>query len=265
MKLGFIGAGNMAGALIRGILKAGVLAPSSVCAFDVDAAKTDVLRGQYGVVPQPDCAALIDACDMIVLAVKPLVAPTVLAQQQAHLAGKALVSIVAGLSCAALVRQLPSDTRLLRVMPNTPALCGEGMTAFSRETSLTDDEKAFAECAFSALGKLVWVPERLIEAVIGVSGSGPAYAYLFIEALADAGVSLGLPRDQATLLAAQTLKGSAEMVLATGTHPGALKDAVCSPGGTTIAAVRTLEAKGFRSAVIEAAIAAHDKAVAMQA
>ena len=145
-------------------------------------------------------------------------------------------------------------------MPNTPALVGAGMTAFSRECTFTDEEKTRAEEYFSAVGRLVWVEEKQIDAVVGVSGSGPAYAYMFIEAMADGGVAAGLPRAQAQELAAQTLLGSAKMVLESGLHPGALKDMVCSPGGTTIAAVRSLENDGMRGAVINAVIEAAKKA-----
>ncbi|MEG2860016.1 MAG: pyrroline-5-carboxylate reductase [Clostridia bacterium] len=263
MNLGFIGAGNMAGALVTGTVKGAVLPAEQVHVYDINAEKTREMQARLGVTPACDCEKMIKDCDMVVLAVKPNVAGKVLAQYRRALSGKALISIAAGWTSEMLAKALDPTTRILRVMPNTPALCGVGMTAFSLAHTLTEDEKSFAESMFRSLGLLEWVHEYQMEAVIGVSGSGPAYAYLFIEALADAGVLLGLTRAQSLEMAAQTLKGSAEMVLTTGRHPGALKDDVCSPGGTTIVAVRTLEEKGLRAAVIGAAVAAAEKAEGM--
>lgn len=259
MKIGFIGAGNMAGALIHGVVNKQVARAGDVSIFDVDAQKMEALKCELDVAPARDTGALIGASDIVVLAVKPNVLEGVLTAHGALLSGKAVISIVTGYTVEKLRALLPEDTRLLRVMPNTPALCGQGMTAFAKEHTLAPAEVDFAVSMFEALGRLTWVPEHLIEAVIGVSGSGPAYAYLFIEAMADGGVACGLPRAQAMEMAAQTLKGAAEMVLTTGTHPGALKDAVCSPGGTTIEAVRTLENKGLRAAVMEAVLTACEK------
>lgn len=263
MNLGFIGAGNMAGALIRGVVAGGVLRADDVHVFDVNTELTSRMASELRVVAHESCAAMIEASDMVVLAVKPNVVAQVLAEQKQALRGKALISIAAGWTCAMLRAALEESTRVLRAMPNTPALVGQGMTAFSRAHALTDRERAFAERMFESLGRLTWVREDQMEAVVGVSGSGPAYAYLFLEALADAGVYLGLARDQALAMAAQTLKGAAEMALVTGQHPGALKDAVCSPGGTTIAAVKALEEGGLRAAVIGAAVAAAEKASQM--
>ncbi len=265
MQLGFIGGGNMAGALMGGILGAGVLSPSKVHVYDISGPCLEGLRRKFGVQTYGDPGEMLGRSDLVVLAVKPNVAAGVLQELGDGLAGKGLISIVTGWTTDMLRKALGDETRLLRVMPNTPALCGEGMCALSRSCTLTEAEREFAQGMFAALGRWLWVPEELMEAVVGVSGSGPAYGYLFIEALADAGVEMGLARDQAVLMAAQTLKGAAEMVLATGQHPGALKDAVCSPGGTTIRGVRALEERGFRAAVKGGALAAWERARELKA
>ena len=179
------------------------------------------------------------------------------------LKGKALISIAAGWRVEMLKKAVGDGVRLLRAMPNTPLLVGDGMTAFSREHTLTESEAAFAEGLFRALGRQLWVEEYQMDAVTALSGSSPAFVYIFTEAMADAGVACGLSRVQAVEMAAQTLLGSAKMVLETGMHPGALKDMVCSPAGTTIAGVRALEAHNFRSVVMEAVIAANDRSAAL--
>ncbi len=263
MKIGFIGAGNMASAIVGGMVHGSVLPPEQILLYDPMMEKTRRLEKELGVRAMEDCAQMVGQCDMLVLAVKPAVAGGVLAQFYAALSHRALISIAAGWTSDMLKGALEPSTRVLRVMPNTPALVGAGMTALSLAHSLSDEEAAFAEKLFGALGRVAWVQEHQMEAVIGLSGSGPAYVYMFIEAMADAGVASGLPRAQAYELAAQTVLGSAKMVLETGSHPGELKDAVCSPAGTTIAAVRSLEKDGFRSAVMEAVLASTEKALSM--
>ena len=258
--LGFIGTGAMGGAICRGILQAKALKQNEVGLFDISREKSARLAEELGVRAYSSCEEMVARCEMVLLAVKPNVVAKVLSGLREDLAGKALISIAAGWTAAKLAALLDPSTRILRVMPNTPALVGEGMTAFSRECTFTDEEKQRAEGFFSSVGRLVWVEEKQIDAVVGVSGSGPAYAYMFIEAMADGGVAAGLPRAQAQELAAQTLLGSARMVLESGLHPGALKDMVCSPGGTTIAAVRSLEKDGMRGAVIDAVLEAAKKA-----
>lgn len=262
--LGFIGAGNMAGAIIEGALRAQVLRPDEIHVYEVNTARAEALRARLGIVIHDSCAQLVAACDAILIAVKPHIVSGVLEQAREALQGKALISIAAGWSSDMLAGALDGSTRFLRVMPNTPALVGAGMTALSRKHTLTPQEATFAEQLFGALGRVAWVEEHQMEAVTGVSGSGPAYAYLFIEAMADGGVACGLPRPLAYEMAAQTLLGASQMVLASESCPGALKDAVCSPGGTTIAAVRVLERAGFRSAAMEAVIAAAEKASSMK-
>lgn len=256
MKLGFIGAGNMAGAILLG-------GAHGANIFDVNEALMRRREAECGAVPFSSAAAMIRQSDIIVLAVKPNVAPDVLRENREALSGKAVISIVAGLTIQALTELLPPDARFLRVMPNTPALVGEGMTAMCSEHTLTPGEAEFAEKLFASIGRTVWLHEYQIDGAVGVSGSGPAYVFLFLEAMADGGVALGLSRQDAYLMAAQTLLGSAKLALETGRHPGDLKDMVCSPAGTTIQAVRTLEEKGLRSAVMEAVIAAGEMSAAM--
>lgn len=260
--IGFIGTGNMAVPIIEGALKSGVVAPGEIM-LDKSRSRAAHLHETLGVSLCSGLAELVASCDMLVLAVKPNVVGKVLKEAGEALAGKAIISIAAGWSTEMLIKAAPG-ARVLRVMPNTPALVGEGMSAMSKMHTLTETEAALAEKLFSSFGRAVWVEEYMMEAVIGVSGSGPAYAFMFIEAMADGGVMKGLPRKTAQELAAQTLLGAAKMVLESNLHPGELKDMVCSPGGTTIAAVRALEANGFRGAVMEAVAASADKAEAMK-
>ncbi len=263
-KLGFIGAGNMGEAILRGILREGLLSPHNVYAYDPNKAKIQSLQSELGILTAQSANAMISACDVILLAVKPNICAKVLSDCAGALKGKALISIVAGWSRPKLAAIAP-DCRILRVMPNTPCMVGQGMVALDMDHTLTEEELQFAQAMFDATGKTELVPSYLMNAVTGVSGSGPAYVYVFIEALADGGVRAGLPRDMAYRLAAQTVLGSAKMVLDTGIHPGALKDAVCSPAGTTIEAVVALERGGLRAAVLDAVEACVDKIQSMEA
>ena len=264
MKIGFIGSGNMGGAIARGIVKSGVVEGKDVYLYDVDPAASEALARDTGGTAVKTARELTDAAEMFVLAVKPVYVKDALRACCKGLAGKAVVSIVAGLSGAALAKQLPEGTRCLQTMPNTPAMVNEGVTALCEENTLTEDELAFVRRMFSAIGRVYTLPARLIEAESAVAGSGPAYAAMFIEAMADGGVLLGLPRAQAMEMAAQTLIGTAKMMLESGKHPGAIKDMVCSPGGTTIEAVRALEKGAFRASTIEAVVAAGEKALAIK-
>lgn len=264
MKIGFIGSGNMGGAIARGIVKSGVVSGKDVYLYDVIPAASAALANDIGGTAVNTPEALTGAADLFVLAVKPVYVKDALRACYAGLAGKAVVSIVAGLSGAALAKQLPEGTRCLQTMPNTPAMVNEGVTALCEENTLTEDELAFVRRMFSAIGRVYTLPARLIEAESAVAGSGPAYAAMFIEAMADGGVLLGLPRVQAMEMAAQTLIGTAKMMLESGKHPGAIKDMVCSPGGTTIEAVRALEKGAFRASAIEAVVAAGEKALAIK-
>lgn len=258
--IGFIGAGNMAGAILKRIVLDGVWPRDAVYVHDIDDNRLRQLNEQYGVHAMNEASELIKASDVIVLCVKPNIVEGVLRENRRHFSGKAVVSIAAAWSVDKLRALLPEDARCLRVMPNTPALLGEGMTALSRAHTLTQDEARMMEKTFASVGRVLWVEESQMEAVTAVSGSGPAYAYQFIEAMADGGVALGLNRAEALEMAAQTFIGSARMVLETGMHPGELKDMVCSPGGTTIEALRSLEENGLTPALIKALLACADKA-----
>ena len=260
---GIIGAGNIGSAILRAAIQHGALRAEEAHVFDVQTEQSLKLKNELGVTAHATSRELINACDVVLLAVKPNVVEKVLKAEKEALKGKALISIAAGWRVERLKKLLGDDVRLLRAMPNTPLLVGEGMTVFSREHTLTETEAVFAEGLFRALGRQTWVDEYQMDAVTALSGSSPAFVYIFTEAMADAGVACGLSRVQAVEMAAQTLLGSAKMVLETGMHPGALKDMVCSPAGTTIAGVRALEAHNFRSVVMEAVIAANDRSAAL--
>jgi len=262
MKIGFIGTGNMAVPIIEGAIRGGVLKAEEIV-LDQNRSRAAALHEKLNVSLCGGLCELVEICDMLILAVKPNVVAKVLKEAGESLRNKAIISIAAGWTSEMLQKAAP-ESRILRVMPNTPALVGEGMSALSKMHTLTDDEAVLAENIFSSFGRAVWVEEYMMEAVIGVSGSGPAYAFMFIEAMADGGVMKGLPRKAAQELAAQTLLGAAKMVLESGMHPGELKDMVCSPGGTTIAAVHALEKGGFRASVMDAVAASVDKAEAMK-
>ena len=259
--LGFIGVGNMGSAIARGIVEAGYLKAEQLTVFDNSARRMRELEEELpGIVRARDCREVAELSDMIILAVKPLYIQEVIDEIRSSLQGKAVISIAAGWTVSMLESALRgSGAHWLRVMPNTPALVGEGMTALCDESTISQDEFDFAKGIFDSVGKTRVLPERLFDGVIAISGSSPAYVYMLIEAMADAGVHEGLPRTYAYEMAAQSVLGSALMVLSTGTHPAALKDAVCSPGGTTIEAVAELERKGFRAAVMDAMKACADK------
>jgi pyrroline-5-carboxylate reductase len=252
----------MAGAIIKGAIAHKAVSPNHIDVYDIDSDKVRSLQETHGIHGAVTISALCERCDMLLLAVKPNVLPDIL-KELADI-NLPLISIAAGWSAENIKSFYGKHKRVLRVMPNTPLLVGEGMSVFETPTSLHEHELAFAKKLFGALGKVSYAQAKQMDAVTAVSGSGPAYAFLFLEALADGGVLCGLPRTQAIDLAAQTLLGAAKMVLDTGTHPGALKDAVCSPGGTTIEAVKVLERGGFRGAVIEAVEACAKKSAALE-
>ena len=259
MKLGFIGCGKMATALAKGVLKAGVTTPELVTVSDVVPAAAEQLASATGarvVVKNADVAA---ASDVLILAVKPADALTALQAIGTAGDGKLLISIVAGLTVSSL-ESVGAGLRIIRAMPNTPALIMQGATGLARGSKATDADIALASQIFSSVGVAVTVKEALLDAVTGLSGSGPAYVYTIVEALADGGVLMGLSRELALQLAAQTVAGSAQMVLQSSTHPAALRDQVTSPGGTTIAGVEALEKGGLRAALISAVRAATERA-----
>lgn len=253
-RIGMIGAGNMGSAILRGIVDAEYVKPSQCMVFDVNRRKLrDISEDIPGITAGKDCQDVTTNSDLIILAVKPLYIKEVIDEIRPVLSGKAVLSIAAGWTVDMLEKELRNTgATWLRVMPNTPALVGEGMTAICDDTTFTQEDFDFAKGIFDAVGKTRVLPERLFDGVIAISGSSPAYVYMMIEAMADAGVREGLPRTYAYEMAAQSVLGSALMVLSSGTHPAALKDAVCSPGGTTIDAVASLEKNGFRNAILEA-------------
>ena len=253
MKFGFIGCGKMATALVRGVIDSGTVAPGDIFVSDAVAGAAARLAEAAGVTAQATNGEVAARADVLVLCVKPNDALAALRDIQG--CGKLVVSIVAGLPLAALESADPS-ARVVRVMPNTPAQVSKGAAAYALGRGATAADGEIVARIFGAVGSVFPVKEELLDVVTGLSGSGPAYVYLIIEALADGAVLMGLPRDLALQLAAQTVAGSAEMVLTTGEHPAALRDMVTSPGGTTIAGLEALEAHGARAAFIAAVRAA---------
>lgn len=258
--IGFLGAGNMGKAIIKGIIASNITPSKNIIVYDVYQPAVAEAEKNLKITGAASEVTVAEQSDMIILAVKPNTIGTVLDTIGGHLKeNTVVVSIAAGRTLAQLESHLPEGTKIVRVMPNTPALVSMGMSALSPNAYVTDEDKAFVADVFRSFGKAEFVGEYLMDAVVGVSGSAPAYVYMFIEALADGAVLAGMPRAQAYQFAAQTVLGSAQMVLETGKHPGELKDMVTSPGGTTIAAVQSLENDGFRSAVINAVLAAAEK------
>ncbi len=261
-KIGVIGAGNMGTALIRGWLNAGLAQPTEIFIADAVPERVQSLHREFGV-QAADNRQVAAQADIVLLAVKPQVVPEVLAEIQPQLdASRLVISIAAGIPLSLLAEMLPT-ARLMRVMPNTPTLVQAGMAAVAKGPR-TDTADLELTCRlFDAVGRSVVVEEKLMDAVTGLSGSGPAYVFLFLEALADGGVKMGLPRQTALLLAAQTILGAASLYLETQEHPGSLKDMVTSPGGTTIAGLHVLEQGGFRGLAMSAVEAAAKRSSAL--
>lgn len=259
-RIGFIGAGNMAQALIAGLLRGGAL-PESIRIVDPEPTQREKVKAAYGVTHSEDATQLATWADVLILAVKPQVAATVLrAAASALTADKLLVSVCAGLSLETIESYAGTLARYVRSMPNTPALVGEGATALAAGPRATANDLEFAEQLFGSVGQCSIVPESYLDAVTGLSGSGPAFVMLVIEGLADGGVRAGLPRPIALQLATQTVLGSAKLVRETHQHPGVLKDQVTSPAGTTIEGIATLERGGLRGLLIDAVTAAAKRA-----
>ena len=260
MKIGIIGAGNMAGAIVNGLIGTG-MAPSDLFVSDVSAEKLQAIAALGVNTGKNEEAAAFG--EVVILAVKPNIYEKVLPSISEATAGKLVISIAAGVTIGFVAGYL-SAARVVRIMPNTPLLVGCGMTAVSYLPPATEDDAKTVVSLFSAVGKCVIVPESQMDAVVAVSGSGPAYAYMLIDAMAAGGVLEGLAKKDALLLAAQTVLGAAKTVLETGTHPAILTDNVCSPGGTTIAAVAALEETGFRHSVIQAVKTCAEKSEALK-
>ncbi|QEL14559.1 pyrroline-5-carboxylate reductase [Limnoglobus roseus] len=261
LAIGFLGAGQMATALAKGWAAAGLLDANRSAASDPYPAPREKFTATTNVRAVESNAEVVAKTDVIILAVKPQTMSAALAEVRSSLTDKKLVvSIAAGITLKQLAENLGTNTRLVRVMPNTPCLLGASAAGFAVGPAATKADGDLVARLFNAVGKAYAVPESQLDAVTGLSGSGPAFVYVLIEALADGGVRVGLPRDIALSLAAQTVFGSAKMVLETGTHPAALKDAVASPGGTTIAGLHALERAGFRAAAMDAVEAAAKRA-----
>lgn len=252
MKLGFIGMGNMATALARGFVVSGKVAPADLYAFDPAADKLAQMAKELGFTPACSERELAGAVDMVIMACKPYHVKGALEAMGEALSGKALLSIALGWDYAAYRAVLAEDVRVQFVMPNTPAMVGEGMFLFEKTTSFTAAELVFATELLAAIGVVETLPSELMGIGGALSGCGPAFVDLLIEAFADAGVYYGLPRDKAYKLVSQTVKGSAKLQQETGLHPGVLKDMVCSPAGSTIKGVAALEHTGLRSACMAA-------------
>jgi pyrroline-5-carboxylate reductase len=258
--IGFLGTGNMAEALIKGLIGAGVVEAKQIHGSDPRKERCQEMRERYAIHATTHNEDVVRHAEIVVLSVKPQILPKVLDEIAPHLKPGALViSIAAGTPVAAIERRLPAGTRVVRTMPNTPALVGAGATAIAAGSHAQDADVEATQRIFDAVGITVVIDESQLDAVTGLSGSGPAYAFLIIEALSDAGVKMGLSRYNAQALAAQTLLGSAKLLIETHEHPGRLKDMVTSPGGTAIAGLHTLEAGGLRTTLINAVEAATNR------
>ena len=263
MKIGFIGGGAMGEALIKGILSHGELTPAEVFVSELTAERCIYLHDTYGVTAVGGPESFLEDIDVLFLAVKPQVADVAIsAFNEKVKKDTVVVSIIAGFTLEQLEAYFPLQP-VVRVMPNTPLMVGEGMAALAPGKRASAEQVQLVRELFLACGRAIVVKENIIDAVTGLSGSGPAYAFLVIDAMADGGVAAGLSRQDAIMLAAQTLLGSAKMVLETGKHPDVLRDQVTSPAGTAIAGVRVLEQHGVRGAFIDAVMAATEKSAAM--
>ena len=252
-KIGFIGAGNMGGAILGGILKSGIIDNEHIIASVKSEKSMEKVKNDYNVKVTKDSKDVVRNSDIIVVGVKPNVYDEILEEIKDEIDNeKIIVTIAAGKTIASVERIIGQDKKIIRTMPNTPALVGEGMTSISPNKNINEEELNTVKELFDSLGKSQIVDEELIHAVIGASGSSPAYVFRFIEAIADGAVLSGMKREDAYKFAAQGVLGAAKMVLESGKHPGELKDMVCSPGGTTIEAVKVLEEEKFRGTVIKA-------------
>lgn len=266
VRIGFIGSGQMATALAQGLVKAGLVGKEQLVASDPSEEARERFSRTTGATITSENLEVVDRSDVVVLAVKPQQMPGVLAQLGGKIGAAHLVlSIAAGVRSATIAQSLGAAMRLARVMPNTPCLVGHGACAYCLAGTATAADGELVGQILGSVGIAFQVEEKLMDAVTGLSGSGPAFAYLMIEALSDGGVRMGLPRQVATKLAAQTLFGAASMVLASGEHPAVLKDRVASPGGTTIAGLQAMESGGVRAALIGAVEAATRRSVELAA
>lgn len=262
-KIGFIGAGNMGGAILGGILNSKMIDNNHIIASAKSDRTIEKIKDDYNVNVTKDSKEVVEFSDLIVIGVKPDIYDEILEEIKDLIKDKIIITIAAGKTIEAMEKIIGDDKKIVRTMPNTPSLVGEGMTSLSPNKNISEEELSFVKSIFDSLGKSEVVKEDLIHAVIGASGSSTAYAFMFIEAIADGAVRAGMPRDKAYTFAAQGVLGAAKMVLDTGKHPGELKDMVCSPGGTTIEAVKVLEEEKFRGAVLKAIDSCIKKSVEM--
>jgi pyrroline-5-carboxylate reductase len=262
IRIGFLGAGKMATALAQAWIKAGLAAVDGVGASDPLPAARDAFTKATGAATLAENHRVVSQCDIVILAVKPQTAVELLQEVRVLLGARhLLISIAAGITIGQIANIVGTDRRIVRVMPNTPCLVGASASAFAASAGATPADVQLTERLLNSVGRSFAVPEKWLDAVTGLSGSGPAFVAVMIEALSDGGVRMGLPRELATLLAAQTVYGSAKMLLETGLHPGQLKDMVASPAGTTIAGLHALERGGLRAALMDAVEAATLRAV----
>ena len=253
MKVGFIGAGNMAKAIIGGMVKKGIYQPKDIIASRRNEKALEELKAEYGILVTTDNQKIIEEADVVFLAVKPQMFPDVITQiADSVKEGQLFVSIAAGKTLEWIGKEFGKKIKLIRTMPNTPAMVGEGCTGFCGNEFVTEKELETVKEIFDSCGTSYQVPENLMDVVGAVAGSAPAYVFMFMEAMADAAVAGGMPREMAYKMASQTVLGSGKLMLETGKHPGVLKDMVCSPGGTTIGGVKVLEEKGMRGSIMEA-------------
>lgn len=260
MKIGFIGTGNMGSAIINGIVKSNFTQNEHILIYDLDYKKTEFLQKKYNVKCVNSEIEIAQQSDIIILAVKPNIYDNVLNVIKNDINKNTIIlTIAAGISIEKVENIIGNDKKIVRTMPNTPAQVLEGMTAVTFNKNIENIEKEMIFNLLNSFGKSVQIEEKLMHAYTGISGSLPAYVYMFIEALADGGVLEGMPRDKAYDIIAQTIKGSAQMLLSTKKHPGQLKDEVTSPGGTTIEAIKVLENGNFRGTLIEAVVACTNK------
>ena len=253
MKLGFIGTGNMASAIMGGIIRKQLIPAEEIIGADLFAPGREHVKEQFGIQVTDSNKEVVEKADVIVLSVKPQFYADVIKEIKDDIRdSQIIITIAPGKTLGWLGEQFGKPVKIVRTMPNTPALVSAGMTAACPNEHLTEEELAYVRTRLESFGRVELIPENLMDVVVSVSGSSPAYVFMLIEEMADAAVSGGMPRPQAYRFAAQAVLGSAKMVLDTGKHPGELKDMVCSPAGTTIEAVRTLEELGFRSAIFEA-------------
>ncbi|MGM0396979.1 MAG: pyrroline-5-carboxylate reductase [Bacillota bacterium] len=258
--IGFIGSGNMGKAMINGLLKSGLVNKEGIVASARTESTRRSVSGEFGIKVYGDNREVAELSDYLILAVKPYKHLEVIEEISKYIKeGAIVITVGAGITLDFLRNNLPEGTRYMKAMPNTPAMVGEGMTAIAYDQDFSSEEIKEILGIFRSFGKAEIVEERQMDGVTAVAGSSPAYVYMLIEAMADAAVLQGIQRKQAYIFAAQAVFGAAKMVLETGIHPGELKDMVCSPGGTTIEAVTTLEREGFRSSVMEAMKVCADK------